>query len=78
MAFAASIPAWEAAGVQVVPVFSEAGDGYVQDAFARGGGAEGPGAGVAAVLCGQKGMTTAVTELLAARGVAPEHILLNF
>lgn len=34
--------------------------------------------GVAAVLCGQKGMCEAVTELLTSKGVAKEHILLNF
>lgn len=33
---------------------------------------------VAAVLCGQKGMCEAVTEILTSKGVAKEHILLNF
>lgn len=36
-AFASSIPAWEAAGVKVHTVFSEQGQGYVQDAFAKVG-----------------------------------------
>lgn len=34
--------------------------------------------GVAAVLCGQKDMATAVTELLTGKGVAKEYILTNF
>ncbi len=34
--------------------------------------------GVAAVLCGQKDMAVAVTELLTSKGVAKEHILTNF
>ncbi len=34
--------------------------------------------GVAAVLCGQKGMCEAVTELLTGKGVPKESILLNF
>ena len=35
-------------------------------------------AGVAAVLCGQKDMATAVTELLASKGVPKERVLMNF
>lgn len=34
--------------------------------------------GVAAVLCGQKDMATAVTELLTSKGVPKERILTNF
>ena len=34
--------------------------------------------GVAAVLCGQKGMCEAITELLTSKGVPKESILLNF
>jgi hypothetical protein len=37
LAFADRIPQWEAAGVKVIPVLSEAGQGYVQDAFAKVG-----------------------------------------
>lgn len=37
LAFASAIPAWEAAGVKVHTVFSEQGQGYVQDAFAKVG-----------------------------------------
>lgn len=35
LAFASAIPEWEAAGVKVIPVFSEEGQGYVQDKFAK-------------------------------------------
>lgn len=35
-------------------------------------------AGVAAVLCGQKDMATAVKELLAAKGVPESRVLTNF
>ncbi|PSC71452.1 hypothetical protein C2E20_5041 [Micractinium conductrix] len=76
-AFADAIPAWQAAGVKVVPVFSGQGQGYVQDAFAKETGVSDWG-GVAAVLCGQKGMAEAVTELLTSNGVPPERILTNF
>lgn len=77
LAFADSIPAWEAAGVKVIPVFSEEGQGYVQDAFAKDDGIA-DYSGVAAVLCGQKDMAVAVTELLASKGVPKERVLLNF
>ncbi|PRW56790.1 hypothetical protein C2E21_4721 [Chlorella sorokiniana] len=76
-AFAASIPAWEAAGVKVHTVFSEQGQGYVQDAFAKDNGVS-DWAGVAAVLCGQKEMAGAITELLTGKGVPKERILTNF
>jgi NAD(P)H-flavin reductase len=78
MAYADRLSVWEADhGVKVVPVFSGQGEGYVQEAFAKAGGA-GDGAGVAAVLCGQKGMTEAVREALTGAGVPAEAILLNF
>ena len=37
LAYASSIPGWEAAGIEVRPVFSEAGEGYVQ---VRAGGSQ--------------------------------------
>lgn len=77
LAFASSIPAWEAAGVKVVPVFSQEGQGYVQDAFAKEDGIS-DWSGVAAVLCGQKDMAIAITELLTGKGVPKERILTNF
>jgi hypothetical protein len=35
MAFRERVTEWEAAGIKVVPVFSEKGEGYVQDALAK-------------------------------------------
>jgi ferredoxin-NADP reductase len=81
LAFADELAAWEAEhGVKTVTVFSDAGAGYVQDAFVAAGGVAGAGggAGLAAVLCGQREMAEAVTALLAAGGVPTERILSNF
>ncbi|KAL4858436.1 Fruit protein [Chlorella vulgaris] len=78
VAFADSIPQWEAAGVKVIPVYSEQGGGYVQDAFAKELDGVDWAGGVAAVLCGQKDMAVTITELLTSKGVAKEHILSNF
>ena len=93
---------WRAAGVRVIPVYSDEGDDYVQDVFAKELGAQltsaegekGPtfsatlgegapglaegGARTAALLCGHRGMCDAVKALLAAAGVAPEAVLMNF
>ena len=109
-AFAAEEAQWRAAGVRVIPVYSDEGEDYVQDVFARELGAEltsvegekGPvfsatlsggegaaaaaagsasrreGARTAALLCGHRGMCDAVKALLAAAGVAPEAVLMNF
>ncbi len=79
MAFGDRLSEWEKEfGVKVVPVYSQDGQGYVQDVFLSQGGVSGGSEGVAAVLCGQKGMAEAVTEALTAAGVAKEHILTNF
>jgi arabinosyltransferase len=80
MPYADELHAWATeCGVKVVPVFSEEGKGYVQDAFVRDGGVPaGAGASVAALLCGQKGMAEAVTATLTESGVAKESILTNF
>ncbi|KAG2425119.1 hypothetical protein HYH02_015063 [Chlamydomonas schloesseri] len=75
------LPQWEAAGVKVVPVYSESKQGYVHDVFEREGLAALPSdaaSSVGALLCGHKGMCQAVTALLTAKGVPPEKILLNF
>ena len=101
-AFADEEAQWRAAGVRVIPVYSDEGDDYVQDVFARELGAQltsaegekGPvfsatlaedapglaegGAKTAALLCGHRGMCDAVKALLAAAGVAPEAVLMNF
>jgi ferredoxin-NADP reductase len=103
-AFAAEEAQWRAAGVRVIPVYSDEGEDYVQDVFAKELGAEltstegekGPifsatlgaaaagvglaeeGSRTAALLCGHRGMCDAVKALLAAAGVAPEAVLMNF
>lgn len=79
MAYGDKLKAWEKDhGVVVVPVFSEDGKGYVQDRFVQEGGVASSGAETAAVLCGQKDMAQAVTEVLVAGGVDKSAILLNF
>ena len=37
MAYRERVAEWEAAGVKVVPVYSEKGEGYVQDVFSKVG-----------------------------------------
>lgn len=81
-AYADRIPAWQAAGVRVIQVFSEAdgvdGSGrYVQDAFAAEPGLTGSD-GVGVVLCGHKEMCNAVKELVGDAGVESDKVLLNF
>ncbi len=81
MPYQDAFPAWEARGVQVIPVLSrEAGDwdgarGYIQDVYAQD---PVEGGEVALVLCGVKGMCTAATELLVAQGMPKAMALLNF
>ncbi len=84
-AYADRIPAWEAAGVRVIQVFSDAdgADGstgrYVQDAFAAEPGLDTSSSdGVGVVLCGHKEMCNAVKEIVGAAGVQPDKVLLNF
>lgn len=77
MAYKYNVQGWkDEYGVEVVPVFSEEGKGYVQDVFIKDGCEM--GAGVAAILCGQKGMVEAITETLTQAGVNKDAILLNF
>lgn len=68
---------WEAAGVQLVNIYSAAGKGYVQDAFAKESGSY-PGNSAGAVLCGHKQMAEQITQTLLERGVSADDILLNF
>lgn len=76
-AYASEADAWRAAGVRVIPVYSDGGDAYIQDVFAQEGGlAEGDK--TAALLCGQKEMCEAVKGVLAEAGVREDNILLNF
>ncbi|KAG9139256.1 hypothetical protein Leryth_011261 [Lithospermum erythrorhizon] len=83
MAYQDRFKAWEATGVDVVPVLSQPDDlwtgerGYVQAAFARAGKIDGVES-AGAVLCGQKQMTEEVISLLVANGVSSEKILMNF
>lgn len=73
---------WEAAGVQVVPVISQPDDtwngraGYVQTALEEDG-VQIP-RNSAALLCGMKGMTENVKELLTKAGVFEGRIMFNF
>ncbi len=92
-AYAELVPEWEAAGLQVIQVYSEdAGSStsssdsgsdssegrYVQDVFAANSQFDTPSA-VAVVACGQKEMVNAVKGLLGASGVnVDEQVLLNF
>ena len=79
MAYKEKLGQWEEEfGVKVVPVYSQDGAGYVQDVFVKEAALSGGAEGVAAVLCGQKGMAEAVTEALTTAGVSKEHILTNF
>lgn len=77
MACAAEIKGWEKLGVKVVPVLSSEGKGYVQDVFLAEALAI-EASGTAAVLCGQKEMAMAITEVLTGKGVPKEKILTNF
>lgn len=73
---------WEQMGVEVVPVLSQADEhwkgrvGYVQTALEEDGIAIPRNSG--ALLCGMKGMTEAVSELLKKAGVFEGRILFNF
>lgn len=73
---------WEKAGIQVVPVLSQPGDdwegrtGYVQTALAEDGIPIPRNSG--ALLCGMKGMTEAIKDLLLKAGVFDGRVLFNF
>lgn len=73
---------WEKAGIQVVPVLSQPGDdwdgrtGYVQTALAEDGIPIPRNSG--ALLCGMKGMTESVKDLLTKAGVFDGRVLFNF
>mmetsp|Transcript_18546 Transcript_18546/g.50692 ORF Transcript_18546/g.50692 Transcript_18546/m.50692 type:complete len:252 (+) Transcript_18546:481-1236(+) len=74
---------WEAAGIQVVPVLSQPNDetwegrsGYLQNALEEDGIAIPRNSG--ALLCGMKGMTEAVKNLLTQAGVFEGRVLFNF
>ena len=73
---------WEASGFEVVPVLSQPDDawqgrtGYVQTALEEDGIAIPRNSG--ALLCGMKGMTEAIKDLLLKAGVFDGRVLFNF
>jgi len=73
---------WEKKGIQVVPVLSRPTEswkgrtGYIQNALEEDGVPVPRNSGV--LLCGMKGMTEAVTEILTKAGVNSGRILTNF
>jgi len=82
LCFVNKFPEWEKKGIQVVPVLSQPTDswqgrtGYVQNALEEDGVPVPRNSGV--LLCGMKGMTEAVTEILTNAGVFGGRILTNF
>lgn len=76
-AFKDLLPAWEAAGVKTIQVYSSEGGKYVQDVFKTNMGVSEPSK-VGVVMCGHKGMVEAVTAALTEVGVEKDKILLNF
>eukprot|EP00271_Cylindrocystis_brebissonii_P022221 TRINITY_DN845_c0_g1_i1.p1 TRINITY_DN845_c0_g1~~TRINITY_DN845_c0_g1_i1.p1 ORF type:complete len:337 (-),score=51.97 TRINITY_DN845_c0_g1_i1:890-1900(-) len=83
MAYQDRFEAWETSGVQVIPVFSDAGaewegeKGFVQAAYSKGPKPADPQHAVA-LLCGQKEMAEEVTRILLEDGLAADKVLLNF
>eukprot|EP00897_Mesotaenium_endlicherianum_P003520 jgi/Mesen1/3196/ME000185S02337 len=83
MAYQDRFDAWEASGVKVIPVLSQAGDdwagstGYVQHAFLKDADIK-DGVKAGAVLCGQKEMAQEATTILLEAGLSKDNILLNF
>lgn len=68
---------WKAAGVETIHVYSDDDKGYVQDVFSQADTNFEPSK-ACAVMVGHKEMCEAVTKILESKGVAKEHILLNF
>ena len=82
LCFVDQFSAWEKAGIEVVPVLSQPDDswqgrtGYVQNALEEDGIPIPRNSG--ALLCGMKGMTEAVKDLLVKAGVFDGRVLFNF
>jgi NAD(P)H-flavin reductase len=82
LCFVDRFPLWEKAGVEVVPVLSQPSEswrgrtGYVQNALEEDGVPIPRNTG--ALMCGMKGMTEAVTDVLTKAGVFEGRILTNF
>mmetsp|Transcript_16479 Transcript_16479/g.45433 ORF Transcript_16479/g.45433 Transcript_16479/m.45433 type:complete len:288 (+) Transcript_16479:28-891(+) len=75
-------PLWEKNGVEVVPVLSQPSEnwqgrtGYVQNALEEDGVPVPRNTG--ALMCGMKGMTEAVTDILTKAGTFEGRVLTNF
>lgn len=82
LCFVDQFATWEAAGVEVVPVLSQPSSdwqgrsGYIQTALEEDGIAIPRNSG--ALLCGMKGMTESVKDLLLKAGVFEGRVLFNF
>lgn len=82
LCFVDRFPAWANAGIEVVPVLSqpepawEGREGYVQTVLEEDGISIPRNSG--ALLCGMKGMTDAVKDLLVKAGVFEGRVLFNF
>jgi len=82
LCFVDQFPVWEKSGVEVVPVLSQPSEtwtgrtGYVQNALEEDGVPVARNTG--ALMCGMKGMTEAVTDVLTKAGVIEGRILTNF
>mmetsp|Transcript_9082 Transcript_9082/g.12340 ORF Transcript_9082/g.12340 Transcript_9082/m.12340 type:complete len:325 (+) Transcript_9082:111-1085(+) len=81
MAFKERFGDWAERGVTVVPVYSQRAEGpkYVQDAFQEAAAEMVMEAKeTAVVLCGQKEMAQAVTDIVGEIGISGEQLLTNF
>mmetsp|Transcript_21071 Transcript_21071/g.44455 ORF Transcript_21071/g.44455 Transcript_21071/m.44455 type:complete len:289 (-) Transcript_21071:163-1029(-) len=82
LSFVDKFPAWEKSGVEVVPVLSQPSEswqgrtGYVQNALEEDGVPVPRNTG--ALMCGMKGMTEAITDILTKAGTFEGRILTNF
>lgn len=82
LCFVDKFPRWESMGVEVVPVLSQPSEswmgrtGYVQNALEEDGVPVPRNTG--ALLCGMKGMTESVSDVLTKAGVFDGRILQNF
>ena len=82
LCFVDKFPLWERSGVEVVPVLSQPSDswrgrtGYVQNALEEDGVPIPRNTG--ALMCGMKGMTESVRDVLTKAGVFDGRILTNF
>jgi NAD(P)H-flavin reductase len=82
LCFTDKFEAWKEAGFEVIPVLSQPDDswtgrtGYVQNALEEDGIAIPRNSG--ALLCGMKGMTESVKDILTKAGVFEGRVLFNF